>query len=134
MKTFNNKTAFLTGAASGIGRELALQLSALGCNLYLVDIDEAGLHDVAQTIGQQVRVQTRVCDLSDTTAISSVLSDFDRTEDVIDLLINNAGVLYYGPTHAMSQDQWNWLMKINLLAPIQITNHFLPQLMERPAA
>ncbi len=134
MKTFDNKTAFLTGAASGIGRELALQLSSLGCNLYLVDIDEVGLHDVARTIGQKVRVQTRVCDLADPTAISSTLSDFDRNAEVIDLLISNAGVLYYGPTHEMSQDQWDWLMKINLLAPIQITNHFLPQLMERPDA
>jgi len=134
VKTFDNKTVFLTGAASGIGRELALQLSSLGCNLYLVDIDEAGLQDVAQTIGQKVEVRTRVCDLADPAAISSMLLDFDHNTDVIDVLINNAGVLYYGPTHAMSQDQWDWVMKINLLAPIQITNHFLPQLMERPDA
>lgn len=134
MKKIEGKTAFLTGAASGIGRELALQLSALGCNLYLVDIDEEGLNDVARVAGQHVQVRTQICDLADSSAISSTLCDFDRNTDVIDLLINNAGVAYYGPTHAMTQKQWDWLMKINLLAPIQITNHFLPRLMERPDA
>jgi short-subunit dehydrogenase len=134
VKTFENKTAFLTGAASGIGRELAFQLSMLGCNLYLVDIDEGGLNDVARVTGQRVQVRTRVCDLADSSAISSTLCDFDRNADVIDLLINNAGVAYYGQTHAMTQQQWDWLMAINLLAPIRITNHFLPRLMERPDA
>ena len=63
-----------------------------------------------------------------------MLADFDSRCDVIDVLINNAGVAYYGPTEGMSQQQWDWLMNINLMAPIQITNHFLPKLTERPDA
>ncbi len=135
MKSFENKNVFLTGAASGIGRELARQLAALGCDLYLVDVDQAGLAKVAEEVALHGRrILTRVCDLSDSSQITQALADFDQRCDVIDILINNAGVAYYGPTDAMSQQQWNWLMNINLLAPIQITNHFLPQLLERPDA
>lgn len=135
MKTFDGKTVFLTGAASGIGRELARQLAPLGCHLYLVDIDHTGLNAVADEVSASGRsVWTQVCDLSDPSAVSDTLDDFNKRADVIDILINNAGVAYYGPTEAMSQEKWDWLMNINLLAPIQITNHFLPQLSERPDA
>lgn len=135
MRTFENKTVFLTGAASGIGYELSKQLGALGCHLYLVDIDEAKLSALATELaihGQQI--WTSVCDLSNADAVQQMLADCDQRTDVIDLVINNAGVAYYGPTDAMTQQQWNWLMNINLLTPIQITNHFLPHLLQRPDA
>ncbi len=135
MRTFENKTVFLTGAASGIGRELARQLAALGCHLYLVDVDEQGLNSVAEelsSLGGTIWVSA--CDLSKPVEVSEMLADCDHRTDVIDVVINNAGVAYYGPTDAMTQQQWDWLMSINLLAPIQITNHFLPYLMQRPDA
>lgn len=136
MKTLKQKTVFLTGAASGIGRALATQLWDEGCHLYVVDVDAAGLDSLQLELpiraGQ--RMWTQVCDLSDADQVRKLLSHFDENVDVIDVLINNAGVAYYGPTEAMSQEQWDWLMSINLLAPIQITNHFLPQLLERPDA
>ncbi len=135
MKTFRNKTVFLTGAASGIGRELALQLAELECHLYLVDVDGDGLDRVASDIGSRPQnVWTSVCDLSNAEQVATTLADFDRRAEVIDVVINNAGVAYYGPTEAMTQQQWDWLLGINLLAPIQITTHFLPQLMSRPDA
>jgi short-subunit dehydrogenase len=135
MRTFDNKTVFLTGAASGIGRELAKQLAALGCHLYLVDIDEARLNEVATELAVHgKRIWTTVCDLSKPEAVHQMLAECDRRTEVVDAVINNAGVAYYGPTEAMTQQQWDWLMNINLLAPIQITNHFLPQLLQRPDA
>lgn len=135
MRTFEDKTVFLTGAASGIGKQLAKRLAGLGCHLYLVDIDETKLNAVADELavhGKQI--WTSVCDLADPAAVQQMLSDCDCRTDVIDVLINNAGVAYYGPTEVMTQQQWNWLMNINLLTPIQITNHLLPQLLQRPDA
>lgn len=135
MKTFENKTVFLTGAASGIGRELALQLAPLGCHLYLVDVDDAGLQQVRDEIGARPqRVWTRKCDVSSREDVTRMLADCDQQCDVIDILINNAGVAYYGATEVMTPRQWDWLLSINLLAPIQITTHFLPKLLERPEA
>ena len=133
MKTLQNKTAFVTGAASGIGRELALQLAAAGCRLYLVDRDATGLERLAKEICDSgSEALTFVCDLASPTEVAAALEDFGSRFDVIDIVVNNAGVAYYGPTEAMSPEQWQWLMNINLLAPIQITTHFLPQLLQRP--
>ncbi|GAB5440275.1 MAG: SDR family oxidoreductase [Fuerstiella sp.] len=139
MKTFQNKTVFLTGAASGIGRELALQLARSGCHLYLVDIDEAGLQRLVTEIGTQSPgrsqwIQTQVCNLADADDVAATLQHFDENVEVIDVVINNAGIAFYGPTETMSPQQWDRLMRINLLSPIQITSHFLPQLLERPDA
>ena len=135
MKSFNNKTVFLTGAASGIGREIARQLSEVGCHLYLVDVDQAGLDSLEDEFADRThQVWTRRCDLSRPDDVAATLADFDQRADVIDILINNAGVAYYGPTEQMGMEKWNWLMQINLLSPIQITDHFMPQLLERPDA
>ncbi len=52
----------------------------------------------------------------------------------LDLLVNNAGVAYYGPTERMTAEQWNWLLAVNLLAPIQLSRELLPALLSRPEA
>lgn len=133
MKTLKDQTAFITGAASGIGRSLAVALAAEKCHLFLVDIDESGLHSLEQELASSaVRVWTRVCDLTKRERISSVVQEAVALSGGIDLLINNAGVAYYGPTDRMTQQQWDWLMTINLLAPIQITLELLPSLLQRP--
>ncbi len=134
METFQNQTAFLTGAASGIGRSLALALAAEGCHLCLVDINSDGLNCLAEDLldcGVRVRVRTYVCDLTDRQAVTDVVEDALAATGGIDLLINNAGVAYYGATDLMTREQWDWLMTINLLAPIRITQQLLPSLLRR---
>ena len=65
MRTLHGKTVFLTGAASGIGRELALQLAGVGCKLLLVDRDQTGLDNVAaEATAQDVQIHTYCCDLT----------------------------------------------------------------------
>jgi short-subunit dehydrogenase len=133
MKTFQGKNVFLTGAASGIGYALAVQLAKAGCNLFLVDVSRDGLEQLKLQLFDAVgKVEIHPCDLCDSAAVSQAVETALRVTDGIDLLINNAGVAYYGSTEAMSQQQWNWLMGVNLLAPIQITRELLPSLLERP--
>lgn len=135
MKSLKDRNAFITGAASGIGRALATALAAKGCHLYLVDVNEEGLRSLEQELAStRVRVWTRQCDLSDNKAIPSAVEAAMTASGGIDLLINNAGVVYYGPTENMSQSQWDWVISINLLAPIQITQQMLPALLQRPDA
>jgi short-subunit dehydrogenase len=135
MKYLKGKRCLLTGAASGIGRALALGLAREGVHLYLLDIDAAGL---ATTIddcrAQGVVAVGRQCDLSQPPQISAAIADLLARWQYVDLLVNNAGVAYYGPTHHMTAAQWDWLMAINLLAPLQITRELLPTLLARPAA
>ncbi len=135
MRNLRDKTAFVTGAASGIGRELALQLAGEGCHLCLVDVDDAGLKKVAGLAKDcGVRVWIGVCDLTDSDATTSIVHQAVTACDSIEILVNNAGVAYYGPTEEMTQQQWDWLMSVNLLAPIRITQQLLPHLLQRPDA
>ena len=135
MQSLCGKKALVTGAASGIGREISLQLAAEGVDLFLLDIEENGLADTVETaslLGAEVFWQ--YCDLSDsqqvTDAVQAVLNEWDY----LDILVNNAGVAFYGPTHTMTASQWDWLLAINLLAPIQMTRELLPTLINRPEA
>ncbi|MFM8725592.1 MAG: SDR family NAD(P)-dependent oxidoreductase [Planctomycetaceae bacterium] len=132
MKTLAGRTAFLTGAAAGIGHALARALASAGCDLFLVDRDAAGLERLqAELSGSGVRVLVAVCDLSDAAAVDDVVQSALERTGGIDLLINNAGVCCYGPTDQMSQGQWDWLLSINLLSPIRITQQLLPHLLLR---
>ncbi|HEY2882138.1 MAG TPA: SDR family NAD(P)-dependent oxidoreductase [Pirellulales bacterium] len=132
MKQLKGKRCLLTGAASGIGRALALALAREGVHLYLLDIDAAGL----QTVVDECRAcgvvaVGRQCDLSQPPQISAAIADLLARWEYIDLLVNNAGVAYYGPSEKMTGPQWEWLMAINLLAPIRITRELIPTLLAR---
>lgn len=132
MKSLRNQSAFLTGAASGIGRSLAKSLAVQGCHLFLVDIDESGLRTLEQELATfHVRVYIRRCDICDRSDVSKCIQEAWVSTGGIDLLINNAGIAYYGQTEFMTQAQWDRIMSVNLLAPIQITQELLPLMMGR---
>jgi short-subunit dehydrogenase len=127
MKITAQKRCLITGAASGIGRAFAIQLAERGVQLILVDKDVAKLAEVETACtAHKANVLTIACDLTDRAAIDRMTAQVIKTWGEVDLLINNAGVAFYGPTHTMTQEQWDWLLQINLLAPIQITRTILP--------
>lgn len=135
MKSIRNKKALVTGAASGIGRSIALALAREGAELYLLDVDDVGLTAVVEEAKQHGVIACGLqCDLSQPDDISRVLAQVLNRCEYLDILVNNAGVAYYGPTHSMTAAQWNRLLSINLLAPIQITRELLPVLLGRPDA
>ncbi len=135
MKLLKGKRCLLTGAASGIGRALALELAREGVHLYLLDVDAAGLQSVIEECRSRGVVAVgRKCDLSQPTQISAAIADLLARWQYIDLLVNNAGVAFYGPTENMTGAQWDWLISINLLAPLQITRELLRTLLARGEA
>ena len=135
MKTIRGKCALITGAAAGIGRGIALALAREGADLYLLDIDEAGLAAVAvEVTALGVLVHTDRCDLSQPSEITRATSAMLGRGFTPDILVNNAGLAYYGPTHLMTAAHWDRLMSVNLLAPIQLTQELLPTLKSRPEA
>ena len=124
-------TAVLTGAASGIGRATARELSARGSNLVLLDRDAAGLEDVAAELRAERpdrQVTTYVVDLSDRDAALTAAQTIRDAHPHLHLLINNAGVALSGRLDQVSLDDIDWLLSINLHAVILMTHTLLPSL------
>lgn len=135
MRTLRNKSALVTGAASGIGRAIALQLAREGVDLFLLDIDQAGLVDVVSAVKRErVDAIGRRCDVSDPNQITASVNHILDRWGGVDLLVNNAGIAYYGQTEVMTAEHCERLLAINLHAPIHFTRELLPTLLQRPEA
>jgi short-subunit dehydrogenase len=132
MRQIRGKTALVTGAASGIGRAIALKLADEGARLYLLDVDALGMSKVvAEARRRGVEATGRHCDLSQPQQITAAVHHLLDRLGGVDILVNNAGITYYGKTLEMSAEHWNRLLAINLLAPIQLTRELLPTLLSR---
>ncbi len=135
MRTIRNRTALITGAASGIGRAIALRLAREGANLFLLDINEA---ELASTIlaarCEGTRVTGQRCDVSQTSQIQQSVQLVVERWGGVDILVNNAGITYYGDTAEMSAEHCERLLAINLHAPIHFTRELLPTLLDRDEA
>jgi 3-oxoacyl-[acyl-carrier protein] reductase len=135
MKAIRGKKALVTGAASGIGRALALALARQGVDLYLVDIETQQLEATAQAARLDgVEVIARVCDLCEPAEVSAAVASVLSVWNGVDILVNNAGLAYYGPTHNMTDVQWHRIIAVNLLAPIQLARELIPTLAARDEA
>jgi 3-oxoacyl-[acyl-carrier protein] reductase len=135
METLNQKRVLITGAARGLGQALALRLAAEGARLILVDCDVAGLCVTAGLVSESAAdVATFECDLTDPQQISQTVARIRERFHGIDVLINNAGVAWYGTVANMSAEEWERVLAVNLLAPIQLIREFLPDLQAQPEA
>lgn len=133
MKSIRGKRALVTGAASGIGRAIALALAREGADVCLVDINHQGLLEVASRIEHLGRLALVIpCDVSQPDQIEAAVDTILDAKDRLEILVNNAGVLHYGPTHRMTEEQWERVMAVNLLAPIHFIRLLLPTLIRQP--
>jgi short-subunit dehydrogenase len=136
MTTITGSTAAITGAASGIGRGLALEFAARGCDVALADLDEAGLTAVAEEIKRVHRrkVSTHRVDVSNPRQIEEFAKAAIAQHPGLNIVINNAGVALFGQFHEIDQSQLEWLMNINFWGVVHGTRAFLPHLQSRPEA
>src|SRR6478736_2021495 len=136
MTAINGSAAAVTGAASGIGRALALELAARGCDLALADRDEAGLAEVAAEINRdgQRKVTTHRVDVGEPGQIRDFANAATSAHPKLNIVINNAGVALLGNFNEVEQAQMDWLFNINFWGVVHATRAFLPHLATRPAA
>ena len=128
---FAGARAVLTGAASGMGEQMELQLADRGAELVLVDRDAARLEGVAAQIGRQhpgTTVHLEVADLADTAAIDGLVQRILAVFPEIDLLVNNAGVALGGSFADLTAEEFDWVMAINFAAPVALCRGLLTAL------
>ena len=129
MKTFANKVAAITGASSGIGRALALDLASRNCHLALSDVNEEGLEQTAmQATACGVRVTSHKVDVADRQAVHEWADRVVADQGSVNFIFNNAGVAMGSTIEGMSYEDFEWLMNINLWGVVYGTKAFLPHL------
>jgi short-subunit dehydrogenase len=130
MTAIRGAAAAVTGAASGIGRALALELAARGCDLALADRDEAGLQTLAAEIGRDPsrKVTVHGVDVSDPKQIEDFANAATSAHPGLNIVINNAGVALMGTFGEIELAQMDWLMNINFWGVVRSTRAFLPHL------
>ena len=129
MKSFEGKVAAITGAGSGMGRTLAVELARRGCHLALSDINEAGLvQTMKECVVHGVRVTLQRLDVSDRAAVFSWASQVSEDHGRINLIFNNAGVSLAAPAETAKIEDFEWIMGINFWGVVHGTQAFLPYL------
>jgi len=131
LRDLRGKVIVVTGAASGIGKELARGLYAKGAHLALVDIDETRLAEAAAELeGAGQRVSRHVADVGNRERMQALPDEVVAAHGGVDVLINNAGVSIGAMFAEHSIDDAEWLLKINLMGVIYGCKFFLPVLLE----
>jgi len=133
--TLRGGVGVLTGAASGIGAALAVELARRGMHLALVDIDAAGLATVAaQARAAGVTVSTHALDVADHAAGAALPAAVLAAHGRVTVLVNNAGVALGGRFEQVAAEDFDWLMSINFGGTVRLTRAFLSVLAREPAA
>ena len=117
----------LTGAASGIGEQLAYQLADRGTHLVLVDRDGDRLEAAADRVRarQSVDVRTELADLAVADEVEDLIGRIRAAAPVVDLLINNAGVALGGEFTEVNAEEFDWVLAVNFHAPVALCRGLL---------
>ncbi len=119
MTKLNGKVALVTGSGRGIGRSIALKLAGDGARLVINDIDA----DVAQEVVEEIGTEQAVACLGDVTAPEFGERFVKTATDVfggVDIVVNNAGYTWDNVIHKMSDEQFEAMMEVHLMAPFRI--------------
>jgi NADP-dependent 3-hydroxy acid dehydrogenase YdfG len=133
VRDLTDKVAVVTGAGSGIGRALALELARRECHLALTDRTATAVAPVAEQIARLGRrVSVHAFDVAERDAWPGFVEDLVAAHGHLDLVVNNAGVALTGPFLACSLDDLQWQLDVNLWGVIHGCHFLLPLLLARP--
>jgi len=116
MSDWNEQVAVVTGGGSGIGGGMCRAFAARGMPVAVVDVDPAAAEAMARQIGGNARAFA--CDVADRGAVEALADQVGAAFGRIDLVCNNAGVLVGGPMMESTEDDWQWLLSVNVLGVV----------------
>ena len=124
---YHNHVAAITGAGSGMGRELAIHLAKMGCHVALSDINAEQLIQTKELlVGYDIKVTTTVLDVSDNKAMQAWADNAMAEHGKVNFIFNNAGVALYSTVEGSSISELEWVMDINFWGVVYGTKAFLP--------
>lgn len=134
MIDMKDKWALVTGASRGIGKEIAIALANLGCNLVLHSRSVKHTNRLAAELSENgVRALSMAADLSDPKQVDQLLSDIDSAAIQIDILYNNAAIMQHndGDIWNIPDEDFRKSFETNVISPIKICNALIPPMIER---
>ncbi len=133
MKELSNKVAAITGAASGIGQMLAVNLAARGCEVALSDVDMDGLGKTAALVKKQNgKASIHKVDVADRSQVENYAADVVKQHGRVDMIINNAGVALAQSIEDVTYKDFQWIFGINFWGVVYGSKAFLPYLKKQP--
>ena len=128
MTDIKNKTAFVTGAASGIGLALTKALLARGAKVMMADINTEGLNAAQASLNRPDDTDIIVCDVADAASVQAAAKAAIGSFGKIHLIFNNAGVSLAGRPGKFNLDDWRWIVDINVLGIAYGCETFIPHI------
>lgn len=130
MKSLVDKVVVITGAGSGMGRELALLSASRGAKVALSDWNPDGLEGTVQLLKARgaTEIRSDVVDVSDRAAVSTWATAVSEQFSRVNLVINNAGVSMTGDFEDMTYEEFDWIVGVNFTGVVNGTKEFLPHL------
>ena len=124
----SSRTALVTGAASGIGRAIAQDISAAGARVLVVDLNEEQGQAVAAGLRGACFQRADIASRSDCrAAVERAVREWGR----LDILVNNAGLQFVAPVEEFPEDRWEYLIRVMLIGPFLLTRYALPGMYAR---
>ena len=135
MKSFKDQVAAITGAGSGMGRALALELATRGCHLALSDVSDDTLAATVELLKDKpVKVTSQTLDVADRAAVEAFAANTHEQHGKVNLVFNNAGVSVTANVEQLRYEDFEWLMNINFWGVVHGTKAFLPYLRQADEA
>jgi NADP-dependent 3-hydroxy acid dehydrogenase YdfG len=128
MKSLENQIAIVTGASSGIGKSIVLELAKQGVSLCLLGRDMSSLEEVAHNVKQSRHVHCYQVDLTDDQEIADFSKSISTEFNAVDILVHSAGVISLEPLESASMTDFDLQYKTNVRGPYQLTQTLLPLL------
>ena len=128
-----NKVALITGAARGIGKQIALAFAKEGCNIAFTDLElnEACIETVNELKAVGVKVQAYASDASDFDAAHAVVDEVVKDFGRLDIMVNNAGITRDTLLMRMTEAQWDQVIQVNLKSAFNFTHAVTPVMMRQ---
>lgn len=132
MQSLKGKTALVTGGSRGLGKAIALALATEGVNVAITGRNEDLLKSVVKELEEKgVKSSYAVFDVSNKKEVYENLNQLQKDFGTFDILVNNAGIAAFGGILDMDDEQWEDIVRTNLLGPYYVSKSVVPSMVEK---